>query len=190
MNARQLEKLGVPAECMKAAILAIQSAASTGVLRSLNVKQVIKDTLENPGAHLSDPHFGPFAQAVLEAGTPAPVSEPIAYRTWGDSGIDAGVARADAAGLRAADGRRRGARCPMPTSATACRSAACWRCENAVVPVRRRRRHRLPHEAVGARHAGLDARRSAQVRPVRAGPRRGHAVRRRLACTRSRRSTP
>lgn len=88
MNARQLEKLGVPSECMKAAIQAIHSAAGANVLRSLNVKQVIKDVLADPGAHLNEPHFGPFAQAVLDAGEPAPVREPIAYRTWGDSGID------------------------------------------------------------------------------------------------------
>jgi tRNA-splicing ligase RtcB (3'-phosphate/5'-hydroxy nucleic acid ligase) len=88
MNARQLEKLGVPAECVKAAILAIQDAASAGVLRSLNVKQIIKDVVERPDAHLDEPHFGPFARAVLDAGTPAPVKEPIAYRTWGDSGIE------------------------------------------------------------------------------------------------------
>src|SRR5437762_3297029 len=88
MNARQLEKLGVPAECMKSAILAIQSAANAGVLRGLNVKQVIKEAMEDPGAHVHDPHFGPFAQAVLDYGTPAPIKEPISYRTWGDSGID------------------------------------------------------------------------------------------------------
>jgi tRNA-splicing ligase RtcB len=88
MNARQLEKLGVPAECMKAAILAIQSAAEAGVLRSLNVKQTIQDVMARPDAHLDDPHFGSLAQAVLDAGTPAPKKEPITYRTWGENGID------------------------------------------------------------------------------------------------------
>ncbi|HEX4147594.1 MAG TPA: hypothetical protein VHY20_01345, partial [Pirellulales bacterium] len=76
MNSRQLEKLGVPAECMQAAILAIQSAASAGVLRSLNVKETIKNVMESPGSHLGDPYFGSFAQAVLDAGTPAPAKEP------------------------------------------------------------------------------------------------------------------
>jgi len=80
--------MGVPAECMKAAILAIQSAASADVLRSMNVKQVIKDVLENPSGHLEDAHFGSFAQAVLSAGETAPPRAPISYRTWGDSGID------------------------------------------------------------------------------------------------------
>ncbi|HEX4149285.1 MAG TPA: RtcB family protein, partial [Pirellulales bacterium] len=89
MNARQLEKLGVPAECVAAAILAIQSAAGAGVLRELNVKQLITDIVADPGAHLGDPHFGRLAQAVLEADAPAPVHEPISYRTWGASGIEA-----------------------------------------------------------------------------------------------------
>lgn len=88
MNARQLEKLGVPVECMKAAVLAIQSASAAGVLRSLNVKQTIKDVLESPAAHADDAHFGQLAQAVLEAEAPAPTKEPITYRTWGESGID------------------------------------------------------------------------------------------------------
>jgi len=89
MNARQLEKLGVPAECMKSAILAIQSASNAGILRSLNVKQLIAEILASPANHLGDPHFGPFAQAVIDAAAPAEVREPITYRTWGESGIDA-----------------------------------------------------------------------------------------------------
>jgi tRNA-splicing ligase RtcB len=88
MNARQLEKLGVPAECYKSAILAIQSAAGAGILRSLDVKQVIKDVLADPAAHLVDPHFGPFAKDVQEAGGAAVPRAPIGYRTWGESGID------------------------------------------------------------------------------------------------------
>jgi tRNA-splicing ligase RtcB (3'-phosphate/5'-hydroxy nucleic acid ligase) len=88
MNARQLEKLGVPAECMKAAILAIQSAATAGVLRSMKVKQVIKDVLDRPADHVNDEHFGPLAKDVLQSGELAPIREPISYRTWGDSGIE------------------------------------------------------------------------------------------------------
>jgi tRNA-splicing ligase RtcB len=89
MNARQLEKLGVPGDCIKSAILAIQNASEAGLLRTLNVKQVIKDILDRPGEHVLDPNFGKFARDVLESGTPAEVHEPITYRTWGDSGIDA-----------------------------------------------------------------------------------------------------
>ena len=68
--------------------MAIQSAAGAGVLRSLNVKQIIKDILANPADHLRDEHFGPFAQDVLGAAAARPLREPIAYRTWGDAGIE------------------------------------------------------------------------------------------------------
>ncbi len=88
MNARQLEKLGVPVECMKSAILAIQSAAQAGVLRTLNVKQLIAEILASPSTHLGDAHFGSFAQVVADAGAAAPPRKPISYRTWGESGID------------------------------------------------------------------------------------------------------
>lgn len=73
---------------MKSAILAIQSAATAGVLRSMNVKQVIKDVLDRPADHVHDEYFGPLAQDVLQSGELAPIREPIAYRTWGDSGIE------------------------------------------------------------------------------------------------------
>ncbi|HEX4129539.1 MAG TPA: RtcB family protein [Pirellulales bacterium] len=88
MNARQLEKLGVPAECVKPAILAIASASAAGVLRSLNVKQIVKEILDRPAEHVDDEHFGSLAHAVLEAGTAAEPREPITYRTWGEAGID------------------------------------------------------------------------------------------------------
>ncbi len=88
MNARQLEKLGVPSDCVKSAILAIQSASEAGELRSINVKQVIQDVLASPAEHVNDAHFGPFARAVVEAGTQPPPREPISYRTWGESGIE------------------------------------------------------------------------------------------------------
>ena len=88
MNSRQLEKLGVPIECRKSAVIAIQNAASAGILRSLNIGQVIRDILANPAGYAQDPNFGPFAQSLLESGDPSPVHEPIAYRTWGAGGID------------------------------------------------------------------------------------------------------
>ena len=89
MNSRQLEKLGVPVECRKAAIISIQNAASSGILRTLDVGKVLGDIMANPEAHLADPCFGPFAQSVLEAGDTTPPREPISYRTWGEGGIEA-----------------------------------------------------------------------------------------------------
>src|SRR5436190_10380392 len=88
MNARQLEKLGVPPECVKSAVLALQSASEAGQLRSLNVKQFIKDILAQPSQHTADPHFGAFAAELLTAEAPEPPREPIAYQTWGAGGID------------------------------------------------------------------------------------------------------
>ena len=67
MNARQLEKLGVPPDCMPAAIRGIQSAAASGELRSMNVKERIKDVLAAPAAHTADPHFGDLAREVIAA---------------------------------------------------------------------------------------------------------------------------
>lgn len=88
MNARQLEKLGVPTECVKAAILAIQSLSDAGKLREIDVKQKIRSVLQDPKSNLLDPDFGDFAQSLLDAGEIAPVRDPITYRTWGEAGID------------------------------------------------------------------------------------------------------
>ncbi len=88
MNARQLQKLGVPTDCVKDAVLAIASASAAGVLRDMNVKNEIGRILACPSAHFEDPHFGPFARAVAASDGPAEIREPIRYRTWGDSGID------------------------------------------------------------------------------------------------------
>ena len=127
MNSRQLEKLGVPTECRKSAIIAIQNAASAGILRSLNVAQVIRDILANPADHVHDPNFGPFAQTVLESEAPAAPREPIAYRTWGESGIDAEshVQMRQACALPMATGCRAHAR--RPRRLRIARSVACWR---------------------------------------------------------------
>ncbi len=97
MNSRQLEKLGVPADCFSAAIRAIRSAADAGELRALNVKQTIKDILQSPKDHTADPHFGALARELVLAnaaaeeaalGHGARLAAPIPYRTWGESGID------------------------------------------------------------------------------------------------------
>jgi tRNA-splicing ligase RtcB len=86
MNASQLRKLGVPEECLAAATAAIQSAAKDGTLKKLNVKQFLRAVVAEPEAHVTDQHFGSFAQAVLADRQFVP-AEPIEYRTWG-SDID------------------------------------------------------------------------------------------------------
>ena len=65
----------------------------------MNLKQVIKDIVADPQAHTADEHFGEFARELVlancrgrgrhgRAWRPA-APAPIAYRTWGESGIDA-----------------------------------------------------------------------------------------------------
>lgn len=81
MNSRQLQKMGVPEDCVRSAIGAIQSATAGG-LRGKAIKQVIRSVLERPQDFTEDVHFGPFAQAVV-ADREFVRPEPISYRTWG-----------------------------------------------------------------------------------------------------------
>lgn len=87
MNGRQLQKLGVPEDCVRDAIMAIQLATSSGTTKSKGIKGQIKSVLENPEAYAADEYFGPFAKALI-ADRQFVRSEPVAYRTWGESGID------------------------------------------------------------------------------------------------------
>lgn len=83
MNSRQLQKLGVPEDCVKSAIVAIQSAMKAGDKRGKQIKQAIKDVLDRPQDFTADEHFGQFAQAVI-ADREFVRPEPISYRTWGN----------------------------------------------------------------------------------------------------------
>jgi tRNA-splicing ligase RtcB len=82
MNSRQLQKLGVPEDCVKSAIMAIQFAMKAGDKRGKPIKQAIKDVPDRPQDFTADEHFGQFAQAVI-ADREFVRPEPIAYRTWG-----------------------------------------------------------------------------------------------------------
>ena len=85
MNRKQLEKLGVPPDSVKAAIQAISKAAEenrgTG-LRGKQSRDVISAILANPSAYEADPTWQAFAKSLLEEGNTPPL-EPISYRTWG-----------------------------------------------------------------------------------------------------------
>ena len=87
MNNRQLQKLGVPEECVREAILAIQRLTSDGSTRKKQVKGRLQEVLEKPEAFLGDERVGSFA-AALVADRQFVRPEPISYRTWGDAGID------------------------------------------------------------------------------------------------------
>jgi tRNA-splicing ligase RtcB len=82
MNSRQLKKLGVPDDCVKSAIVAIQNAMKSGGLKGKHLKQAIKDVVECPEGFIEDEHFGQFAQDVI-ADREFVRPEPIDYRTWG-----------------------------------------------------------------------------------------------------------
>ncbi len=87
MNTRQLVKLGVPETCVRAAITAIQQGVATGDVGSKEVKTLIKQVVANPNEFLEHVHFGTFAKELVED-LAMTDPEPIAYRTWGEDGID------------------------------------------------------------------------------------------------------
>jgi len=89
MNTRQLKKLGVPDDCVKDALKAIQTASADRAFRGAKVKQRIKNVLNRPEDHTDDEVFGPFAEAVIASRAYVP-PQPVAYRTWGAEGIDEG----------------------------------------------------------------------------------------------------
>ncbi|MBM4003630.1 MAG: RtcB family protein [Planctomycetes bacterium] len=87
MNSRQLEKLGVPSECIRDAIQGIQRVVSAGEARSKEVKVTIRAILAAPEEYLSDAYFADFARSLIrERAFVRP--EPVAYTTWGEAGID------------------------------------------------------------------------------------------------------
>ena len=90
MNSRQLEKLGVPRDCVKEAIAAIQAVMRSGTIKGKEVKTRIKAVLENPEGFGADVDFGAFARALIDD-REFTRSEPVAYRTWGEEGIDPGA---------------------------------------------------------------------------------------------------
>lgn len=85
MNTRQLRELGVPDDCLSAAIGAVQVAAREA--KGREIREQLKLVLATPEAFTSDPTFGKFAQQLLTA-SQFVKNEPIEYRTWG-SDIDA-----------------------------------------------------------------------------------------------------
>jgi tRNA-splicing ligase RtcB (3'-phosphate/5'-hydroxy nucleic acid ligase) len=82
MNSRQLQKLGVPEDCVKSAIAAIQTATRAGGLKGKQIKQAIRDVVERPGEFTEDECFGQFAKDII-ADREFVRPEPIEYRTWG-----------------------------------------------------------------------------------------------------------
>ena len=87
MNRRQLEKLGVPNDCMREAMTAVQAAAAGGKLRGVPLKNAVLATVAAPQDHVDDAWFGGLAKAIVESRREPDFAD-IDYPTWGDE-IDA-----------------------------------------------------------------------------------------------------
>lgn len=92
MNARQLEKLGVPIHCVHAAITAIQKEIASKGHRGKNIKETISALLSAPQNYQNDAIWGTLATALIEdhAIEKELPTQSIAYPTWGDN-IDPGA---------------------------------------------------------------------------------------------------
>lgn len=88
MNPTQLRKLGVPDDCIGAAIQGLQSAIAAGA-KGKDVKEQIKQIVAKPEQYVTDPHFGSFANELTQSGLVEEL-QPIAYQTWGTD-IDNGA---------------------------------------------------------------------------------------------------
>lgn len=81
MNTTQLRKLGVPDDCLTAAIQGVQLAAAAD-LRGRQIKDRIANALALPADYVADPYFGEFARQLVDAASfvrPAPIS----FEQWG-----------------------------------------------------------------------------------------------------------
>ena len=87
MNARQLEKLGIPIYCANEAIAVIQRLASDGHLRSKSIKETIKNIVAKPQDYVTDENWGSLARSLGELEVNPNAREPLNYPTWG-SDID------------------------------------------------------------------------------------------------------
>jgi tRNA-splicing ligase RtcB len=92
MNRKQLQKLGVPPDCAKAAIVALGRAADQGTgmgLKGQRARQIVADVVQDPSSFEADAIWGELARELLAAEAPV-VYEPISYQTWGTE-IDEGA---------------------------------------------------------------------------------------------------
>ena len=89
MNARQLERIGVPRYCAKAAIAAVQKLVAGEHLSRSVVKTRLGQVVDDPKLFVGDPIFDGLAQELLFDSGPG-LGDPIEYRTWGTE-IDQGA---------------------------------------------------------------------------------------------------
>jgi tRNA-splicing ligase RtcB (3'-phosphate/5'-hydroxy nucleic acid ligase) len=92
MNKKQLQKLGVPPDCAKAAIVALGRAAEQGTgmgLKGQRARQLVAAVVGGPKSFVADPIWGELARELLAERMPI-AHEPISYQTWGTD-IDEGA---------------------------------------------------------------------------------------------------
>jgi tRNA-splicing ligase RtcB (3'-phosphate/5'-hydroxy nucleic acid ligase) len=92
MNRKQLQKLGIPPDCTKAAATALGRAADQGSgmgLKGQRARQRVAKVVATPQAFEADPIWGELARELLAQQTPM-AHEPISYQTWGTD-IDEGA---------------------------------------------------------------------------------------------------
>lgn len=85
MNARQLEKLGIPRDAAPLAIQAIQKLVGNHELNRREVQERLRLVAENPKLFVGDSILDALARELIELEAPVPAAsrEPLTYRTWG-----------------------------------------------------------------------------------------------------------
>ena len=132
MNRKQLLALGVPADCVPAAIAAVQQSAMDRT--KINPKKLIPQLIAAPDVYLAHSHYAELAQAVIaekEAEAVRP-TDPIPHAQFGSD--------FDAASIQQIENA---CRLPIATAAALMPDAHCGyglpiggvlACDNAVVP--------------------------------------------------------
>ena len=90
MNRKQLQKLGVPPDCAKAAIVALGRAAEEGTgmgLKGKRARQLVADVVRNPRAYRGRPDLGRAGPGAVGRRRRRRSASRSAIRTWG-SDID------------------------------------------------------------------------------------------------------
>ncbi|MEZ6125649.1 MAG: RtcB family protein [Planctomycetaceae bacterium] len=91
MNARQLEKLGIPRHCAGLAVAALQRLVADRTVSRSQVKDRLRQVAADPKLFVGDAIFDSLARELLSEDEPAS-REAISYQTWG-SCIDDGAHR-------------------------------------------------------------------------------------------------
>ena len=89
MNARQLEKIGIPRHAVNHAIRAIQLLSESPDFDKRTIKDRLRLVAENPNLFLGDAVLDALARELTESDAPQEY-DPIEYRTWGTN-IDDGA---------------------------------------------------------------------------------------------------